>query len=145
MDSLEAKELTMKRPALLALILATAVVLGLAPPAVVAESAPAAELDERTARILRSLAAASVTVRYEEREYYGQPIDLSVRDADLVEVLRSFSRIGGFDLVIDPAVTGTVTAELHQVPWDQALEQILRANGLGMEVSGRVAGVAPLR
>ncbi len=78
----------------------------------------------------------------QERRYFGEPIDLSLRDADLVETLRSFAEIGGFNLLIDPSVQGTVTVELKSVPWDLALEQILKIHRLGMEVDGRVISVA---
>lgn len=61
---------------------------------------------------------------------------MSLRDADLVEVLRSFAKIGNFNLILDPAVRGKVTVELRDVPWDQALEQILKVQGLGIDVIG---------
>ncbi|MEE8525198.1 MAG: secretin and TonB N-terminal domain-containing protein [Thermoanaerobaculia bacterium] len=79
---------------------------------------------------------------HQERRYFGEAIDMSLRDADLVETLRTFAEIGGFNLIIDPAVKGTVTVELKGVPWDQALEQILKINGLGMDVSGGLLEVA---
>ena len=46
-------------------------------------------------------------------------------------MLRSFAEISGLNMVIDPRVTGTVDVALRDVPWDQALDIILRANGLG--------------
>ena len=73
----------------------------------------------------------------------GALISLSVKDADLVEVVRSLARIAGLNLVLDPSVRGTVTAELTNVPWDRALAVILKINGLGMELDGRVVTVAP--
>lgn len=73
-----------------------------------------------------------------------ETISLSLRDADLVEVLRSFARLGGFDLVVDPAVRGTVTVELRDVPWPAALAVILRTHGLAAEVDGRIVSVHPL-
>jgi type II secretory pathway component GspD/PulD (secretin) len=73
----------------------------------------------------------------------GATISLSVKDADLVEVVRSLARIAGLNLVVDPGVHGTVTAELHDVRWDQALAVILKINGLAMEIDGRVVAVAP--
>ncbi|MCP3958450.1 MAG: hypothetical protein GY719_11405 [bacterium] len=71
-----------------------------------------------------------------QKQYYGEPINLSLKDADLVEVLRSFAEIGGFNLIIQPGIQGKVTVELKGVPWDQALEAILKINGLGMEITG---------
>lgn len=79
----------------------------------------------------------------ESKEYFGEPITLSLKDADLVETLRSFAELGGFNLVIDPAVSGTVTAEFKDVPWDQALEAILKIHGLGMDISGGRRTIAP--
>ena len=72
----------------------------------------------------------------DQKRYFGEPIDLSLKNADLVETLRSFAEIGRFNLIIQPGVKGTVTVELKGVPWDQALEQILKINNLGMEISG---------
>jgi len=68
----------------------------------------------------------------------GKPIDLSLKDADLVEVLRSFAKLTDVNIVIDPRVQGKVTVELHDVPWDQALYVILKIQGLGVEVTGNV-------
>ncbi len=75
--------------------------------------------------------------------YYGEPVTLSLKDADLVEVLRSFAAIGDFNLVLQPSVQGKVTVELRDVPWDQALEQILKISNLGMEVTGGKVHVGP--
>ena len=73
----------------------------------------------------------------------GFPISLSLRDAPLDEVLRSFARIAGINLVLSPGVTGLVTLELRDVPWDQALYVILKTHGMGAEIDGRVWLVEP--
>lgn len=73
-----------------------------------------------------------------EHRWQGEPISLSLRDADLKEVLRSFARLSGTNVVIDPSVEGSVTLELKEVPWDQALAVILKAHGLAAEVDGKV-------
>lgn len=72
-------------------------------------------------------------------------ISLSVKDADLVEVVRSLARIAEVNLVIDPGVQGKVTAELVDVRWDRALAVILKTQGLAMELDGRILTVAPPR
>lgn len=82
-----------------------------------------------------------------DERYVGEPISMSLRDADLAETLRTFSRIGGFNLIIQPGVKGSVTVELRGVPWDQALDAILKMHGLGMDVTQgtlRVADVETL-
>ncbi|MCG8459722.1 MAG: hypothetical protein MI919_25860 [Holophagales bacterium] len=67
--------------------------------------------------------------------WVGEPISLSLKDADLVEVLRSFAQLGEFNLIVQPGVMGRVTVELKEVPWDQALSAILKMHGLGMDIS----------
>jgi type IV pilus assembly protein PilQ len=79
-----------------------------------------------------------------ERVYFGEPIDMSLKEADVVETLRSFAQISGLNIVVQPQVQGRVTVELHDVPWDQALEQILKINNLGYEVEGNIMRIAPL-
>lgn len=79
-----------------------------------------------------------------EREYVGAPINFSLRDADLKEVLRTFAKISGLNMVVQPGVTGQVTVELTGVPWDQALEIILKTNNLGYELEGNIMRIAPL-
>jgi type IV pilus assembly protein PilQ len=66
----------------------------------------------------------------------GDLISLSLKEADLREVLRSFAKLGRFNLVLDPGIQGKVTVELHDVPWDQALSVILEAHGLAAEDAG---------
>jgi hypothetical protein len=69
-------------------------------------------------------------------------ISLSVKEADLVEVVRSLARIAGINVIFDPGVSGKVTAELVGVRWDAALAVILKTQGLAMELDGRILTVA---
>jgi type IV pilus assembly protein PilQ len=78
------------------------------------------------------------------RVYSGNPVSLDFQQADLRAVLRVFAEISGLNIVIDPAVRGTVDVALRDVPWDQALDIILRANKLGYIVDGTVVRIAPL-
>jgi type IV pilus assembly protein PilQ len=78
------------------------------------------------------------------REYTGHPISLDFQGADLRAVLRTFAEISGLNIVIDPAVQGSVDVALRDVPWDQALDIILRANKLGYSLDGTIVRVAPL-
>src|SRR6185437_5756972 len=80
-----------------------------------------------------------------QRRYTGHPISLDFQGADLRSVLRVFAEESGLNIVIDPAVQGTVDVALHDVPWDQALDIILRANKLGYAVDGSVVRIAPLK
>ena len=59
-------------------------------------------------------------------------------------MLRTFAEISGLNLVIDPAIKGTVDLALRDVPWDQAFDIILRANKLGYVADGTIVRIAPL-
>jgi type IV pilus assembly protein PilQ len=59
-------------------------------------------------------------------------------------VLRTFSEISGLNVVIDPSINGTVDVSLRDVPWDQALDIILKSNKLGYFVDGTIVRIAPL-
>jgi type IV pilus assembly protein PilQ len=76
--------------------------------------------------------------------YTGHPVSLDFQGADLRAVLRTFAEISGLNIVIDPTIQGTVDVSLRDVPWDQALDIILRANKLGYVVDGTIVRVAPL-
>jgi type IV pilus secretin PilQ/predicted competence protein len=77
-------------------------------------------------------------------KFTGHPISLDFQGADLRAVLRTFAEISGLNIVIDPTIQGTVDVALRDVPWDQALDIILRANKLGYAVDGTIVRVAPL-
>ncbi|HVT43164.1 MAG TPA: type IV pilus secretin PilQ [Thermoanaerobaculia bacterium] len=79
-----------------------------------------------------------------ERIYTGEPIDLNLKDADIKDVLRLFAQLTGLNIAIDPQVSGTVTVDFAGVPWDQALELILRQNGLAFELDGNVMRIGTL-
>jgi type IV pilus secretin PilQ/predicted competence protein len=76
--------------------------------------------------------------------FNGNPVSLDFQGADLRAVLRTFAEISGLNIVIDPTIQGTVDVALRDVPWDQALDIILRANKLGYLVDGTIVRVAPL-
>jgi type IV pilus assembly protein PilQ len=76
--------------------------------------------------------------------FSGNPVSLDFQGADLRAVLRTFAEISGLNIVIDPTIQGTVDVALRDVPWDQALDIILRANKLGYLVDGTIVRVAPL-
>jgi type IV pilus assembly protein PilQ len=79
-----------------------------------------------------------------EKVYTGEPIDLKVTNADVTEVLRTFAQISGLNIIVQPGVNGIVTAELDNVPWDQALEEVLKINNLSYELDGNVMRIAPV-
>ena len=76
--------------------------------------------------------------------YDGEPVSLDFQNADLRAVLRTFAEISGLNVVIDPQVDGIVDVFLTDIPWDQALDVILRTNRLGYVVDDTVVRIAPL-
>ncbi|QTH65215.1 type IV pilus secretin PilQ family protein [Psychrosphaera ytuae] len=76
-------------------------------------------------------------------EYQGQPISLNFQDLPIRTVLQIIADLNGFNLVVSDTVTGTLTLRLNGVPWDQALEIVLRTKGLDKRMEGNVLLVAP--
>jgi len=83
------------------------------------------------------------TITGGETKYSGQPISLSLKDADIKDVLRMFHDISKMNIVVHPAVRGKVTVDLNKVPWDQAMDIILKNNGLDYIYENNVIWVAP--
>ena len=79
-----------------------------------------------------------------DKKYTGHPITMDFQGVDLRSVLRTFAEISGLNMVIDPDVQGTVDMILTEVPWDQALEVILRGNSLDYTVDGSIVRVAKI-
>lgn len=77
-------------------------------------------------------------------KYTGEPISVNLKDVDLKDFFRLVHEISGLNIVVDPAVKGTLTIVLDDVPWDQAIELVLRNNDLGKELEGNVLRVATL-
>ena len=84
------------------------------------------------------------TAQAQPRQYTGTPYDFDFQGADLRMVLRSFAELSGLNLVIDPAVDGTVDIKLTRVPWDQALDVILKSSKLTYVTEGTVIRVLPI-
>jgi type IV pilus secretin PilQ/predicted competence protein len=80
----------------------------------------------------------------QEKKFTGHPISMDFQGVDLRSVLRTFAEISGLNMVIDPDVQGTVDIVLTDVPWDQALEVILRGNALDYTVDGTIVRIAKL-
>jgi type IV pilus assembly protein PilQ len=79
-----------------------------------------------------------------QREYTGDLISLDFKDGDIQDIFRLFADISGLNIVVQPGVQGRITLKLTEVPWDQALELILKTNKLGYAVEGNVIRIAPL-
>ncbi len=96
-----------------------------------------------TAERRASIAVADARAGTQAR-FTGHPVTLDFQGADLRTVLRTFADISGLNIVIDQSVQGAVDVSLHEVPWDQALDIILRDHKLGYSVEGTIVRIAPL-
>src|SRR5690606_10521270 len=76
-------------------------------------------------------------------EFTGERLTLNFQDIETRAVLQIIADISGLNLVVSDTVGGNLTLRLQNVPWDQALDIILRTKGLGMRQTGNVMPVAP--
>jgi type IV pilus secretin PilQ/predicted competence protein len=75
-------------------------------------------------------------------KYTGEPISVNLKDVDLRDFFRLIHEISGLNVVLDPAVKGSLTIVLDEVPWDQALDIVLQNNGLDKQLNGNVLRIA---
>ncbi len=81
--------------------------------------------------------------RYGEPGFVGEPINLNVVNADIRDILNYITEQYGINFVIDSSVSAVpVTVNVQDVPWNVALDAVLKANRLGVEVSGNILRVA---
>lgn len=79
-----------------------------------------------------------------EPQYTGERISLSFQSVDIRSLLQIIADVAGTNMVVSDSVSGEIAMRLQNVPWDQALDIILRTKGLGMRQQGNVMLVAPL-
>jgi len=77
-----------------------------------------------------------------EPKYTGEPISVNLKDVDLKDFFRLIHEISGLNVVLDPNVKGTLTIVLDDVPWDQALDIVLKNNNLARQLEGNVLRIA---
>jgi type IV pilus assembly protein PilQ len=121
-----------------------------APPAPVAPAVPAAPAAPAPAKAERAIAAKQApeaALLIGGGKYSGRRISLDLQEADLINVLRLFADVANLNIIIAPDVRGKVTVRMVNIPWDQAMDIILKMNGLGFVLEDnilRIASVAAL-
>jgi len=110
-----------------------------------APEAPKVEKEETQAE-LKGKAEAKNTPEETglEKVYTGRKVSLDFKDADIKNILRLIAEVSDLNIIAGDDVTGKITMRLVDVPWDQALDVVLQARGLGMARVGNVIRVAPL-
>jgi type IV pilus assembly protein PilQ len=79
----------------------------------------------------------------DKKEYTGERLTLNFQDIETRAVLQLLADTSGQNMVISDTVSGNVTLRLQNVPWDQALDIVMRTKGLDMRQEGNVIYVAP--
>jgi len=121
-----------------------------APPAPEVPAVPAAPAPAKTERAPAAKQAPALTEAAPligGGKYSGRRISLDLQDADLINVLRLFADVANLNIIIAPDVRGKVTVRMVNIPWDQAMDIILKMNGLGFALEDnilRIASVAAL-
>ena len=78
------------------------------------------------------------------QRFTGEPISVNLKDVDLKDFFRLIHEISGLNIVLDPSVNGSLTLILDDVPWDQALQIVLKNHNLESELQGNVLRVATI-
>ena len=74
----------------------------------------------------------------EDMRYQGELVSFKFKDADIRDVIAVLCEVGGRSVVFDSGVTGKISCELKDVPWDQALDVILATQRLGKTEEGKI-------
>ncbi len=74
--------------------------------------------------------------------FAGRKISLDLQDADLVNVMRLFAEVANLNIILAPDVKGKVTVRMVNIPWDQAMDIILKMNGLGYALEDNILRIA---
>jgi type IV pilus assembly protein PilQ len=79
----------------------------------------------------------------EKKEYTGERLTLNFQDIDVRSVLQLLADTSGQNIVVSDSVTGNLTLRLQNVPWDQALDIVLRTKGLDKRRQDNVIIIGP--
>ena len=90
-----------------------------------------------------SAAMGQVVSQIEDRQYTGRPVTFNFQDVPVRTVLQLIAEESNLNVVASDSVSGNVTLRLINVPWDQALDVVLRAKGLDKRRDGNVVWIAP--
>ncbi|WP_320824947.1 type IV pilus secretin PilQ [Reinekea sp.] len=93
---------------------------------------------------VNQLTVAESEARLKEKfPYNGDKLSLNFQDIEVRDVLQIIANYVGINLVASDSISGTITLRLNNVPWDQALDLVLKTNGLDKRQNGNVLLVAP--
>ena len=85
---------------------------------------------------VQTIAAKSAHAVMKVAKQHEEPISLNLKDAEIHDVLRTFSKITNIEIIVDDDIHGDVSVTLTEVPWTEALDIILKTNNLRQERAG---------
>jgi type IV pilus secretin PilQ/predicted competence protein len=106
---------------------------------------PAAKTAAAPIPLVAALTPASIavpTTAQANSRFSGQPLTLDLVDTPLVDFFRLLAEEGGVNIVLDPAVKGSISIKVVKMPWDQIFEAVLANNALDKQVEGTLIRVA---
>jgi type IV pilus assembly protein PilQ len=93
---------------------------------------------------VNQLTVVEAEARLKEKfPYNGDKLSLNFQDIEVRDVLQIIANYVGINLVASDSISGTITLRLNNVPWDQALDMVLKTNGLDKRQNGNVLLIAP--
>lgn len=92
---------------------------------------------------VKPLSAAEKAEKAKQFAYTGQLVSLTYQDIEVRRALSIIAESSGLNLVVSDTVDGNITLNLNGVPWDQALDLVLKTKGLDKRQEGRVLYIAP--
>jgi type IV pilus assembly protein PilQ len=112
-------------------------------------AAPVAKKAEPVEEVAAAPAESAMTElpgpegRAVRKAYHGRRVTLEFSDADIRKIFQLIAEVSNLNFLISDDVTGTISIKLVNVPWDQALDVILDAKGLGMQREGNIVQIKP--
>ncbi|MCU7553314.1 type IV pilus secretin PilQ family protein [Alteromonas sp. ASW11-19] len=101
-------------------------------------------IEDTTLRIeIEPMSDEQIAELNQTSKYTGEPLSLDFQDVPVRKVLQIIAQVNGFNLVTTDTVSGNVTISLSGVPWDQALDMILKVKGLDKRLEGNILLIAP--
>lgn len=102
-------------------------------------------MTNRAANVLRKSGGKNQGHVFEtmNRVFAGKKIDIDMVDANINDVFRLIAEVSNFNIIASDDIKGTITLRLKNVPWDQALDIILKSKGLDFTRVGNIICIAP--
>jgi beta-lactamase regulating signal transducer with metallopeptidase domain len=94
------------------------------------------------ATVQKGRARITPEAKAEPPKFTGEPISMSLKDANLRDVINTFGKLAGIEMRFDAPVEGTVSVEWINVPWDQAFDSLIKENGLTYRTEGKTIYVS---